>query len=629
MLLWHYTSNSYGLPFVSRFIDNYFCAAKADDTSLDLGSTDPGLLRKHSTFKEYSVNGFEFPSIRTFYHIHPQADKLPTKPTPLPLLVFIHGLGGSVAQFSPLLTSLVNVAPCFAIDLPGCGLSAFEPTDPDVYKLVNLAALIAEAVKQHLDIENGQKMIIVGHSLGCSLGSLLASSTSPLGPEISSHVVGFVAICPRAEPLTEQQISTLRYVRYIPAALFDALRLVDQRGGTESASVVRFVGKDADQETKRLQVIFNKQSKSAVFLRMLAGMRPDSSTEGYPGGLPGSEVWTGIKVPMFCLTGEQDHVCPPSNVELIGQWFEHHGPSQSNENGVQSQLPIAAGDVPMSDGRDPEGKHERTHTSHPTTQIPDLRSTSTLTSPESPPRFVLKTAILPKPAAHGLLYATSTVRVLSGLVQSFVSTHIDHRLSLGWQLQHLTTSGKWDVKNLEKWKRIQPVSEPIAGIFRAMKTLREVDERHTPKVFVKDWGAKPGQSQGVRMVIDISHESPVYDPRGLEEGGVEYHKLPTVSKLPPTADEVRAFIALVDTLRDHLTRSDQPDDPVIAVHCHYGFNRTGFFIVSYLVEQVGFTLQDALNLFAEKRAPGIRHEHFVNELFVRYSVGLKRRPTIY
>lgn len=36
----------------------------------------------------------------------------------------------------------------------------------------------------------------------------------------------------------------------------------------------------------------------------------------------------------------------------------------------------------------------------------------------------------------------------------------------GWQLQHLSRDGKWDVKNLAKWKSVKPVSEPIGGIFR-------------------------------------------------------------------------------------------------------------------------------------------------------------------
>jgi protein-tyrosine phosphatase len=68
--------------------------------------------------------------------------------------------------------------------------------------------------------------------------------------------------------------------------------------------------------------------------------------------------------------------------------------------------------------------------------------------------------------------------------------------------------------------------------------------------------------------------------------------------------------------------------PTIGVHCHYGFNRTGFFIVSYLVERLGYKLDDAVAEFAQKKAPGIKHEYFVNELYVRYAVKMDRRGTI-
>jgi pimeloyl-ACP methyl ester carboxylesterase/protein-tyrosine phosphatase len=599
---------------------------------LDLTASDPGLLRKHSSQKSYSAAGFIYPSIRTFYHPHPQADKLPTKPTPLPLLVFVHGLGGSVAQFAPLLTGLVNSAPCLAIDLPGCGMSEFLPETREAYKSESLAALIAEAISQHRDSDNGQRVILIGHSMGCSLSALLASSTSPMSNLISQHVDGFIAICPRAETLTPSQVSRLQHMRYLPVPLFEVFRWWDRRGGAESASVSRYAGKDADVETKRLQLKFNEQSKSDVFMAMALGSMPKYSDSTAVGGLPGEAIWSGLRVPTFCIGGELDLVTPPENVELIAKWLGRQVP-RSQTVMMDNAFPASAGEVSVIDNTVPESDNNgNAQVSSTTTSAQDLekvtRQDSATLEALKKPKFVLKTTILPKPASHALLYATSTVRIVSGLIQSFVAAHVDHRLSLGWQLQHLSTEGKWDVKNLQKWQAIEPVSSPIAGIFRAQKTLREIDEEHTPLVYVKRWGAKNSVERGVRMVVDISHESPVYDPRGLEEGGIEYHKFPTVSKLPPTIEEVTAFIALIDTLREQLKRPGEPEGALIAVHCHYGFNRTGFFLVSYMVEKLGWRLQDALEEFAEKRPPGIRHEHFVNELFVRYMVGLERRPTL-
>ena len=178
---------SYIQPFaVSSTMKQFDQSADLYDP-LDSSASDPGLLKKHSSQRSYTAAGFVYPSIRTFYHPHLQADKLPTKPTSLPLLVFVHGLGGSAAQFAPLLTSLVNAAPCLAIDLPGCGLSDFLPEKREAYKSEALASLIAEAITQHRDAENGQQVILIGHSMGCSLSTLLASSTSPLSHLLSEH----------------------------------------------------------------------------------------------------------------------------------------------------------------------------------------------------------------------------------------------------------------------------------------------------------------------------------------------------------------------------------------------------------------------------------------------------------
>lgn len=228
--------------------------------------------------------------------------------------------------------------------------------------------------------------------------------------------------------------------------------------------------------------------------------------------------------------------------------------------------------------------------------------------------------ILPSPAAHALLYEECTSRVLCAHIRKFFS-NVDERLDPGWQLHFLNQGGKWDVKNLTKWQKVAPVSRPIAGIFRALKTMREVDATHTPKVFAKEWSSQQGNGKdglgAIVAVIDISHDSPVYIPDGLQAGGIEYYKWPTVSKIPPTAEKVAAFIELVDSVRaDHVVKPGV--NRLIAVHCHYGFNRTGFFLVGYMVEKLGYDVKDAIAEFAEMRADGINHRHFVDELYARY-----------
>src|SRR5271170_1859254 len=104
------------------------------------------ILKNNSEVRSYVTPIAVYKSIRTFYHPHPHSEKLPDVDS-LPLLVFIHGLGGSLVQFAPLLGSLVNEAPTFGIDLPGCGLSEFSPTSFNAYSVEALAVLVKTAIE--------------------------------------------------------------------------------------------------------------------------------------------------------------------------------------------------------------------------------------------------------------------------------------------------------------------------------------------------------------------------------------------------------------------------------------------------------------------------------------------------
>ena len=600
------------------------------ESSNSVEATDPPLMAKYSEIREFQTSIATYPAVRVFYRPHPQAEKIPDEPEPLPLLVFIHGLGGCFAQFNSILPSLVDVAPCLGIDLPGCGRSKIAPKDWRAYETGALVSLLDTIIEQYRKAQDGQEnrgIVLISHSMGCSLAASLASHRSPYASRVRKHVRGLVAICPKAEPPTVEEVERFRRLLSVPDPLFNLFRLWDRRGGSDSASVRRYVGAGAGIDVRKLQLRFNQQSRTPVWRRMAWGALPvHDGGAGKVAGLPSLEVWKGLEIPICLIAGEADRVTKAEEVEIIKSAIRRQEPRSrtTNDEPLPDASKVSDSETSMH-GSAAQSSDEKYGVQPVQVELQEVK--------QAP---VVKSTVLPSPAAHGLLYDHATYRTVAGLIADFLSEDICKHLSLGWQLSHLTTSGKWDVKNLKKWQGVAPVSGPIGPVdqpvFRALKTLRKQDEIHTPSQFVKDWKDK------IYAIIDISHDSPTYDPAELEAGGIEYHKFPTVSKIPPTVHEVQDFIALVDRLRAEIyqlpTRNTgnglgppgrlKKPLPVIGVHCHYGYNRTGFFIVCYLMEKLGYQLEAALQEFERQRPPGIRHDHFIDTLYVRYTIGLRK-----
>lgn len=553
-----------------------------------------------------------------------------------------------MAQFHPLLTSLVHISSCLAIDLPGCGRSEFAQAAWDAYTPEALAELLEVIINEYRQKEPDRNVVLIGHSMGTTMCARLASRNAPHKTDLRKHVVGLVAICPLAGPPTEDKTALFRKLLWIPGWLFDLWRAYDRWGGPQSASVSRFVGPGADLELRKLQDRFNNQSRTPVWRRMAWGSLPTFENGVAKGGVPGKDIWAGVDVPVYLIGGEKDNLTPPVEVDKIKEYLSgkvplspETGSDDGNETIVDAAAPVNTsknltdhGPESIDDIRDEDFHRDRRldEDADNTLDDPSTPQESPANVPPQPrrPTKVVKSTIMPAPANHGLVFMPATVRILAGLISDFLANHVTGRFSLGWQLQYLSREGKWDVKNLAKWKKVVPVSHPIGpkgkpAVFRAMKTLREADDTHCPAEFVNNWGGI------IKDVVDISHDQPVYDPRSMEKGGVRYHKFATVSKIPPTDAEVTHFISLVDKLREQQKERAEKEKweqvdgqtQVIGVHCHYGFNRTGYFVVCYLVDRCGLEVQEAIDTFATARPNGIRHQHFLDRLFVRYS-GLKQ-----
>lgn len=120
-------------------------------------------LKEHTIFRSYTTQYGTYPRIRIYYQPHPHTDSH-VDISDLPLLVFIHGLGGVLPQFAGLLGSLTNVAPCFGLELPGHGRSTFEPREYDAYTIEANVALWKAAIEDVCRENSHKSVVLIGKS---------------------------------------------------------------------------------------------------------------------------------------------------------------------------------------------------------------------------------------------------------------------------------------------------------------------------------------------------------------------------------------------------------------------------------------------------------------------------------
>jgi protein-tyrosine phosphatase len=130
---------------------------------------------------------------------------------------------------------------------------------------------------------------------------------------------------------------------------------------------------------------------------------------------------------------------------------------------------------------------------------------------------------------------------------------------------------------------------------------------HTiPELF----SSQQGTGRCVGMIIDLANHECLY-AEDLPES-LEYTHIQLVAKVLPPLQAINAVAAAAAEFW-----ARRPND-YIAIHCAYGFNRTGFVVCSYLCQECGMTVPEALESFAQARPPGVKHGKFVDELYARY-----------
>ncbi|KAM9914272.1 hypothetical protein OXX69_000800 [Metschnikowia pulcherrima] len=527
-----------------------------------------------------------------FAKVEPLSEDTSREVAESPVLLFIHGMGGQMSQFEPAMRLLSQCSEIFALDLPGFGDSRLTPGKSSTidmsdqvlisesvkamkwsdFQTDNIVEVIVAFVQQY--IPKDKKLIIIGHSMGTHLSAKVARKLE------RSRVEGMVLLSPpkfvndlsgRPPPVVKRRgiYKFLSIFAYFPF-LFNLFRVWDRLEGLSSKSVLRQLPSESSFYMKLRQFRWNLDIDTRVLLRYVNG-------------------FSGCKYS-----------------ELIDA-ISRYNDNPNDPKAYQKTLLIGGLEDKVT----------------PATVLGDV--TSILLQHFG--REVVQATTV-KNAGHSILLAKP--EFISGIILDHLESRFPERLhvSPAWvlKLKAEISGDKWGLKNELKWLQTQSVSYNITrkngadvAPLLGMKTLREGDSEHSPQQLESTFYGKNGMlADGVTItgtliaIVDISADIPPYAPKSLQH--IKYYKCATVSKVAPDQSAVRRFIQLVD---DILAATDEPH-PLVAVHCHYGFNRTGFLICCYLIERLGWSVREAVEGFKRAKSPGIKHPHFIDALYVRY-----------
>ncbi|KAI8341065.1 Alpha/Beta hydrolase protein [Chlamydoabsidia padenii] len=217
-----------------------------------------------------------------------------------PLIVFIHGLGGQAAQWEHQLEHYSKTYHVLAMDLVGCGYSEVV-SEWAPYTTTSLADDIIQLIIS--DRYSGSKpLILVGHSYGCTLTMLVATSSLIK----QGRLLGVVLISPKAD-LDETQTKGQKLLPWIPDFMVENARKKDRRGGLYSNSVERLLGTHATDDHRKRQLRWNLMSRTDVYKRIAFGA-----------SFPSSDVYDKLALTNILLIGgQEDTITPPGDMDII------------------------------------------------------------------------------------------------------------------------------------------------------------------------------------------------------------------------------------------------------------------------------------------------------------------------
>ena len=140
-----------------------------------------------------------------------------------------------------------------------------------------------------------------------------------------------------------------------------------------------------------------------------------------------------------------------------------------------------------------------------------------------------------------------------------------------------------------------------------------MEHRFTPDMLFQSMKAYKVK---IGLWVDLTNTDRFYNKNLVENNDCKYVKLSCRGHgETPSPDSVRAFV--------HICKNYIANNPmdIVGVHCTHGFNRTGFLITAFMIEEFDWSVDMAVNSFTAAREPGIYKESYLKDIYRRYSDG--------
>ena len=163
----------------------------------------------------------------------------------------------------------------------------------------------------------------------------------------------------------------------------------------------------------------------------------------------------------------------------------------------------------------------------------------------------------------------------------------------------------------DRWLEYKPFGKAISGtkilpfkvpLKEAVCNNLEPENRFTPSALLQEFPR-------LKYIVDLTNTCRYYDEKEFTKSGIKYKKIVVRGRQVPTMDVVQIFFKTME----EFTAACGEDD-IVGVHCTHGINRTGYLICRYLVQQLGWELENSLKAFSEARGYAIEREIYLNAL---------------